>query len=222
VSGETKRKTRILLADGHYIVRQGIRRIFEAEPDLEVVGEANDGKQAVRLAHQLRPDLVLMEAQISKLDSVETTRQIKAGHPEGRVLILTASEEEEYIIGLIAAGASGYLLKSASGEELVQAIRSVRAGDFVCGEGLAHKLFKRTARLSIAVNPAEHLTPRELDVLKLAARGLSNQKIAAELGIGERTVRQHLMNIYGKMGVASRTEAVSKALKEGWIALDSD
>jgi len=221
VSGETRYKTKILLADGHYIVRQGIRRIFEAEPDFEVVGEANDGKQAVRLAQQLRPDLVLMEAQISKLDSVETTRQIKAGHPEGRVLILTASEEDEYIIGLIAAGASGYLLKSACGEELVQGVRSVRAGDFVCGEALAQRLFKRTARLPVAVSSAEHLTRRELDVLKLTARGLSNEKIADQLGIGSRTVKQHLMNTYAKMGVSSRMEAVSKALREGWISLDT-
>jgi len=220
VSGEERRKTRIFLADGHYIVRQGIRRIFEAEPDMEVVGEADDGKQAVRLARELRPDLVLMEAHISKQDSVETTKQIKAEHPEGRVLILTSSEEEEYIIGLIAAGASGYLLKSASGEELVQAIRSVRAGDFVCGEGLAQKLFKRASRLPIAVNSAEHLTARELEVLKLTADGMTNQAIASHLGIGERTVRQHLMNTYGKMGVASRMEAVSKALREGWIALE--
>ena len=157
MSGEERRKTKILLADGHYIVRQGIRRIFEAEPDLEVVGEADDGKQAVRLVHQLKPDVVLMEAQISKLDSIEVTKQVKAGHPEGRVLILTTSEEDEYIIGLIAAGASGYLLKSACGEELVQAIRSVCVGDFVCGEGLAQKLFKRASRLPVAVSPPNTL-----------------------------------------------------------------
>ena len=222
MSGEERQKTRILLADGHYIVRQGIRRIFEAEPDMEVVGEASDGKEAVKLAHQLKPDVVLMEAQISKLDSIEVTKQVKAGHPEGRVLILTASEEDEYIIGLIASGASGYLLKSACGEELVQAIRSVRAGDFVCGEALAQRLFKRASRLPVAVNPAEHLTSRELEVLKLTADGMTNQAIASHLGIGERTVRQHLMNIYSKAGVSSRTEAVSKALREGWIHLQSD
>lgn len=220
MSEETREKTRILLADGSYIVRQGVRRIFEAEPDMEVVGEANDGKQAVRLAHQLRPDLVLMEAKISKLDSVEVTKQVKAGHPEGRVLILTTSAEDEYVMGLIAAGASGYLLKSACGEELVQAIRSVRAGDFVCGEALAQRLFKRATRLPVAVNPAECLTPRELDTLRLVAQGLNNQAIAAQLCIGERTVRQHLMNTYAKMSVTSRTQAVSKALKEGWITID--
>jgi DNA-binding NarL/FixJ family response regulator len=220
VPGEERGKTRILLADGHYIVRQGVRRIFEAQSDMEVVGEANDGKQVIRLAQQLSPDIVLMEAQISKLDSIEVTRQVKAGHPGGRVLILTATEEDEYIMGLIAAGASGYLLKSACGEELVQAIRSVRAGDFVCGEALAQRLFKRASRLPVAVNPAESLTPRELDILKLVAQGFNNPAIAAQLSIGERTVRQHLMNTYAKMDVTSRMQAVSKALKEGWIALD--
>ncbi len=222
--GDLSAKTgqiRILLADGHHIVRQGVRRILEAEPDLEVVGEADDGQDAVKLARELGPDVIVMEARISKLDSVEITRRVRAEHPDGRVLILAACEEDEYIIGLIAAGASGYLPKSASGEDLVQAIRSVRAGGFFCDPALAQRLFKRTARLPVAVNCAEHLTRRELDVLKLTARGLSNQKIAAQLGIGDRTVKQHLMNIYGKMGVNSRMEAVSKALREGWIDLDS-
>jgi len=221
VSGEERRKTKILLADGQHMVRQGIRHLLECEADFEVVGESDNGLEAVRLARELKPDVTIMEARMPKLDSVEITRRVRAEHPDGRVLILAACEEDEYIIGLIAAGASGYLPKSASGEELVQAIRSVRAGGFFCDPALAQRLFKRTARLPVAVNSAEHLTHRELDVLKLTARGLSNQKIAAQLGIGDRTVKQHLMNIYGKMGVNSRMEAVSKALREGWIDLDS-
>jgi len=221
VSGEEGRKTRILLADGQHIVRQGIRRIFEGEPDLEVVCETDNGLDAVRLACELRPDVIIMESRMPKLDGVEVTKRIKAELPEAAVLILTTCNDEEYIVGLLAAGAAAYLLKSAHGEELVQAIRSVRAGDFVCDPALAQRLFKRTARLPMAVNSAEHLTRRELDVLKLTARGLSNQKIAAQLGIGDRTVKQHLMNIYGKMGVNSRMEAVSRALREGWIDLDS-
>ena len=213
-------RIKILLADGHHLVRQGIRQILEQEVDFEVIAEADNGLEAVRLAHELKPDIVIMEARMPKLDSVEITKRIKAEHPEGSVLILTASEEEEYVIGLVAAGASGYLLKSAYGDELVQAIRSVRAGGFVCEPALARRLAKRTARLPIVVNSAEHLTHRELDVLKLAAKGLSNQRIADQLGIGSRTVRQHLMNIYGKMGVGSRTEAVSKALRQHWLELD--
>ena len=213
-------RIKILLADGHHLVRQGIRQILEQEVDFEVIAEADNGLEAVRLAHELKPDIVIMEARMPKLDSVEITKRIKAEHPEGTVLILTASEEEEYVVGLVAAGASGYLLKSAYGDELVQAIRSVRAGGFVCEPALARRLAKRTARLPIVVNSAEHLTHRELDVLKLAAKGLSNQRIADQLGIGSRTVRQHLMNIYGKMGVSSRTEAVSKALRQHWLELD--
>lgn len=195
-------RIRILLADGHHLVRQGIRQLLEREGDFAVVGEADNGLEAVRLARELKPDILIMEARMPRLDSVEITKRVKADHPEGTVLILTASEEEEYIVGLVAAGASGYLLKSAYGDELVQAIRSVRAGDFVCEPALAQRLFKRTARLPITVNSAEHLTRRELDVLKLAAKGLSNQNIADQLGIGSRTVRQHLMNIFGKMGVS--------------------
>ena len=222
MSGEERRKTRILLADGHYIVRQGIRRIFEAEPDLEVVGEADNGQEAVRLAGELKPDIIVMEAHLGKLDSVEATKRVKAQHPDATVLTLTAHEDEEYIAALVAAGATGCLLKSADGDELVQAIRSVRAGGFILEPMLAQRLFKRTARLTVPVNSVEHLTRRELEVLKLTAKGMTNQDTASYLSIGERTVRQHLMNIFGKMRVTSRMEAVSKALREGWIALDTD
>ena len=222
MSGETRRKTRILLADGHHIVRQGIRRIFEGEPDLEVVGETDNGLDAVSLARELRPDIILMEARMPKLDGVEVTRRIKAELPEAAVLILTTCNDEEYIVGLLAAGAAAYLLKSAQGEELVQAIRSVRAGDFVLAPALAQRLFKRTDRLPVAVNSAEHLTRRELDVLKLAATGLGNRNIAAQLGLAERTVKGHLMNIFDKMSVSSRTEAVREALKRGWVSIQDE
>ena len=222
MSGEERRKTRILLADGHHIVRQGIRRIFEGEPDLEVVGETDNGLDAVRLARELRPDVILMEARMPKLDGLEVTRRIKAELPEAAVLILTTCNDEEYIVGLLAAGAAAYLLKSAHGEELVQAIRSVRAGDFVCAPALAQKVFRRATRLPVAVNSAEHLTRRELDVLKLAATGIGNRNIAAQLGLAERTVKGHLMNIFDKMSVSSRTEAVREALKRGWVSIQDE
>ena len=222
MSAEERRKTKILLADGHHIVRQGVRRIFEGEPDLEVVGEADNGQEAVKLAQQLRPDVIIMEARMTKVDGLEVTRRIKAELPEAVILILTTCNDEEYIVGLLAAGATAYLLKSAQGEELVQAIRSVRAGDFVLAPALAQRLFKRTARLPVAVNSAEHLTRRELDVLKLAATGLGNRDIAARLGLAERTVKGHLMNIFDKMSVSSRTEAVREALRRGWIGIDDE
>ncbi|MFQ5997584.1 MAG: response regulator [Dehalococcoidales bacterium] len=217
---ETRAKTRILLADGHHMVRQGIRRLLEGEADFEVVGEADNGLEAVRLTREVKPDVIVMEARISKLDSVEIIRRVKAEHPHAAFLILTASEEEEYVVALVAAGAGGYLLKSAYGDELIQAIRSVRAGDFVCEPALAQKVFKRAAHLPVAVNSAEHLTRRELEVLKLASRGLGNQDIAAQLGIGVRTVRHHLASVFSKMGASSRTDAVLKALKHGWLSLE--
>jgi DNA-binding NarL/FixJ family response regulator len=222
VSGEKRCKTRILLADSHYIVRQGIRHILEAEPDFEVIGEANDGQGAVRLSQELKPDIIILEARIGKLDSVEATKRAKGQHPDITVLILTSQEDEEYIAALIAADATGCLPKSTDGDELVQAIRSVRAGDFVLEPMLAQRLFKRIAYLPVMVNSVEHLTRRELDVLKLTTKGMSNQSTASYLGISERTVRQHLMNVFSKMGVTSRTEAATKALKEGWVDLDRD
>ena len=222
MSEETRRKTRILLADGHHIVRQGIRRIFEGEPDLEVVGETDNGLDAVRLARELRPDVILMEARMPKLDGLEVTRRIKAELPEAAVVVLTTCDDEEYIMGLIGAGAAGYLLKSTRGDELAQAIRFVRAGEFVFHPVVAQKLYRRATRRVVAVNSVEHLTHRELEVLKLAAKGMSNRDIAGELGVGLRTVKGHLEIIFGKMGVKSRTEAVLEALKRGWVCLEDE
>ena len=215
-------RIRILLADGQQLVRQGIRQLLEREADLEVIGEATDGVETVRLARELKPDIVIMEARMSGLDSIEATRRIRTELPETAVIILTTCEEEGYIVGLLGVGATGYLLKSTRGDELVQGIRFVRAGEFVAHPLVAQKLSKRAIRRPLTVDSVEHLTNRELEVLKLAAKGMNNREIAAELGIGLRTIKGHLMTIFSKMNVKSRTEAVLKALKQGWVRLDDE
>jgi len=215
-------RIRILLADGQHLVRQGIRQLLEREADLEVIGETDDGLEAVRLARELKPDIVIMEASMTGLDSVEATRRIRTELPDTAVIILTNSEDEEYIVGLLGAGATGYLLKNTRGDELVQGIRFVRAGEFVSHPLVAQKLTKRATRRPIAVNSVEHLTNRELEVLKLAARGMGNRDIAGYLGLAERTVKGHLMSIFNKLGVGSRTEAVHEALKRGWVSLEDE
>lgn len=215
-------RTRILLADDHPMLRQGIRELLERERDFEVVAEAGDGEETIRLADELVPDVILMDIGMPKVSGLEATRQIKAKHPGTVVLVLTIHDEEEYIVGLLEAGAAGYLLKSAYGDELVQAIRAVRTGEFVLHPIVGQRLLKRAASYQsrpIRTVGIEQLTPRELEVLRLAARGMSNRDIAVELGIGVRTVKGHLVSIFAKMRTGSRTEAVLHALKRGWIAL---
>jgi len=218
VSGETERKTRILLADGHYIVRQGIRRIFEAEPDLEVVGETDNGEQAIKLARELKPDVIVMETRMGKLDSVEATKRVKSQHPDAAVLALSAYDDDEYVVDMLKADACGCLLKSAHGEQLVQAIRAIRKGVLVVEPTVEQRILRHAGSLRrVVLSSAEYLTPRELEVLKLTATGITNRGIALELGVAPRTVKHHLGNIYGKMRVSSRTEAVLEAMKKGWL-----
>jgi len=222
VSGEEGRKTRILLADGHHMVRQGIRRLLESEADFEVVGESDNGSEVVRLARELKPHVIVMEARMPKLDSVDVIKRIKAEHPEATILVLTSHDEEE-CLELLRAGAGGYLLKSAKGEELAQSIRMVRAGQFVCDPLVERRLLKHAVRPQpVALDFGQHLTRREAEVLKLAARGMGNRDIAGYLGLAERTVKGHLMSIFSKLGVGSRTEAVHEALKRGWVSLEDE
>lgn len=215
-------KIRILIADDHAVVREGTRQILEQEPDLEVVGEAADGEEAVRLAGSARPDVAIIDIAMPKLDGVEATRQIKTRYPAIVVLILTAYDDEQFVFSLLEAGAAGYLLKSIRGRELVDAIRAVYAGESVLHPVIARKVLNRFASVSgePRPKPVEVLSEREMEVLKLATRGLSNQDIADELCLSLRTVQAHLAHIFNKLQVSSRTEAVVRALKEGWITLD--
>ncbi|MBA7580484.1 Transcriptional regulatory protein DegU [subsurface metagenome] len=212
-----KLKTTILLANHQNMVREGIRQLLEKEADFEVVGEAENSLEAVSLARELKPDVVIMEVHMPKLDTIEAIRRLKAECPQAAVLILTMDSEEGYIAELVGVGAAGYLLKTAHITELVRAIHSVRAGEFFCNIALARRLIKRAVRpQTVVLDYGEHLTRRENEILKLAA-GMNNRGIAEHLGLTERTVKGHLTSIFQKLNVGSRTEAVMEALRRGWF-----
>jgi DNA-binding NarL/FixJ family response regulator len=216
-------KIRILLADDHAVVRQGTRELLEREPDLEVVAEAGDGEEAVQLAAHHRPDVAIMDIAMPKLNGIEATKQIKAIHPAITVLVLTAYDNDQYIFALLEAGAAGYLLKDVRAEELIKAVRAVHAGESVLHPAIARKVINRFAPAAskrAEESVQESLTEREMQVLKLATKGMTNQEIAQELALSVRTVQTHLSNIFGKMQVGSRTEAVLQGLKKGWLTLD--
>jgi NarL family two-component system response regulator LiaR len=217
------RKIRILIADDHAVVREGTRQILEHEHDMEVVGEAGDGEEAVSLATRCTPDIAIIDIAMPRVDGIEATRRIKAECPSLAVLILTAYDDDQFIFSLLEAGAAGYLLKSVRGRELVDAVRAVYAGESVLHPSIARKVLNRFACTSGKAKEETEkavLSERETDVLRLATRGLSNKDIAEELGLSARTVQGHLAHIFNKLNVSSRTEAVVCALKEGWVTLD--
>lgn len=213
---------RILLADDHAIVRKGIRDFLEEDPDLKVVAEAPNGAEALRLAREHRPDVAVLDIQMPELTGIDATREIKAQVPGVRVLVLTAYEDDPYVFALLRAGADGYILKNADADEIVRAVKTVAAGGKVLDPAVAAKVIAQmsTGKPAAAAEQIEPLSDREIDVLRLAAQGLTNKAIGQTLGISDRTVQGHLASIYGKLAVASRTEAVTKALKLGWIVLD--
>ena len=215
---------RILIADDHAVVREGTRQILEREADLDVVAEAADGEEAVNLAGKSNPDVAIIDIAMPRLDGIEATRRIKALYPGIAVLILTAYDDDQFVFSLLEAGAAGYLLKSVRGRELIEAVRAVHAGESVLHPTIARKVLNRFAPVSgeeQGQKPSEVLlSQRETEVLKLATRGLSNQDIANELCLSLRTVQAHLGHVFNKLRVSSRTEAVVRALKEGWITLD--
>ena len=206
---------RVLVADDHPIVRAGIVGLLSAAVDIDVVGEAVDGLDAVRLAAELEPDLVLMDLRMPALDGAEATARIIAARPTAKVLVLTTYETDEHILGAIEAGASGYLLKAAPEAEILAGVRSVVAGETVLAPSIAAKLVSRVRQDATSAPPS--LSPRELEVLRLVADGRSNPEIARALFIGEATVKTHLLHVFEKLEVNDRTRAVTRAMEFGLL-----
>ncbi len=217
---EEPRLIRVLLADDHALVREGTRRLLEAESDVEVVGEAASGEEAIELVERLHPNLAIMDIAMPGIGGIEATREIKRRWPGTAVLVLSAYNDEPYLIALLEAGSAGFLMKNVHGEELINAVRSVARGDSVLQPAITEKLMRRLSnRTTPSASPFNILSDREFDVLRLAARGLPNKEIARRMGLSIRTVHSHLANIFNKMHVGSRTEAVLQALRQGLISL---
>lgn len=207
-----------MLADDHVVVREGTRRILEDEGDLKVVGETGDGAEAVRLVRELKPDVAIVDVAMPKMNGIEASRHIKRESPDTAVLILSAYDDDEYVAAFLEAGASGYLLKNVPGSVLVDAVRSVSAGESVLHPTVTRKVLDQYAALS-ARRPEDDLTEREKEVLRLAGLGLSNRDIGNRLFISMRTVQSHLNRIFHKLQVTSRTEAVTEGLRKGILKL---
>lgn len=210
---------RVILADDHAVVRAGIRQFLENEDDIHVVAEADDGETACELIQQHRPDVAVLDIQMPRTSGIEVTRWVKTNKLGTGLLILTAYDEDPYVRAVLKAGANGYVLKTASPDEIIEAVRDVYAGKSVLDATIAQRMALHTLKNNI-LSP-ESLTDREMDVLELAAKGLTNKAIGVQLGISDRTVQGHLAHIYEKLQAGSRTEAVVRALSLGFLPDDT-
>lgn len=210
---------RIVVADDHAIVRRGIAALLEGKPDIEVVGEAADGIEAVEQVDRLRPDVVLMDLVMPRMDGIEAIRRITERFPGTRILVLTSFASDDKLFPALKAGALGYLLKDSGPEDLIQAIRQVYHGESSLHPAVARKVLRELAHHSEHAGTAERLTDRESEVLRLLAQGMSTREIAERLVITEATARTHISNVLGKLHLSSRTQAALYAIKEGIISL---
>ena len=217
---KAKAKIRVLLADDHHMVRAGIRELLEGAGDLQVVAEAGDGEEAQALIQKHKPDVAVLDIQMPKASGIDVTRWVRASQPAVGVLILTAYDDDPYVMAVLQAGANGYVLKTARADELVQAVRDVHEGKSALDPAITRKLMQNLFKPA-DVNSVEALTDREHDVLRLAAKGYTNKAIGVQLGISDRTVQGHLAHIFAKLQAASRTEAVMRAVSLGWIPQDT-
>ncbi|APV44231.1 DNA-binding response regulator, NarL/FixJ family [Dehalogenimonas formicexedens] len=220
---ESTEKIKVLLADDHVIVREGTKELVQRQPDMQVVAEASDGVEAVELARVYRPDVIVMDIAMPNMNGIEATKQIKKIQPSTAVLILTAYDSDQYIMALLEAGAAGYLLKNVRGNQLIDAIRAVYSGESILQPSTTRRVIDHLKVKAVKTDDdtsSNTLTEREMEVLKLAARGVSNRDIAEQLFVSTRTVQTHLSNIFKKLDVASRTEAILYDLKRGWFYME--
>jgi DNA-binding NarL/FixJ family response regulator len=212
---------RIVIADDHTVVRTGTRQILEQETDLKVVGEAANGEDAVQLINALKPDIAIVDIAMPVMNGIEVTRKVKKTSPGTAILILSTYDNDEYVFALLEAGAAGYLLKDASGQDIVNAVRAVNRGESVLHPIITRKVMNRFVAVpQESEEPEKILGDREMEVLTLASKSLSNQEIADNLGLSLHTIEAHMRHIFSKLQVGSRTEAVLYALKKGWITID--
>lgn len=216
-------KISVILADDHAVVRTGIRQILEHGGDIEVIAEAENGEAAEALIVELQPDVAVLDIQMPKASGIEVTRWVRAHLSGVGVLILTAFDDDPYVMAALQAGANGYMLKTADPEDLIRAVRDVNEGKSALSAAIAGKLvgaLQSSVAGSVKNRPVENLSDREMEVLALVAKGYTNKAIAAQLKISDRTVQGHLARIFAKLQAASRTEAVMRAVAMGWIAAD--
>lgn len=213
---------RILICDDHSVVREGLRALIATEPDMEIVGEAADGEKAVIAFQALKPDVTLLDMVMPRMDGLAAIRAIKSEFPNARILVLTSFAEDDMVFPAIKSGALGYLLKDSSPEELIRAIRDVNRGEASLHPSIARRLIMELSQPTTLPPTPEPLSERELDVLKLVAKGYSNDEIADTLVVSERTARGHVSSILGKLHLANRTQAALYALREGIASLDLD
>jgi DNA-binding NarL/FixJ family response regulator len=209
---------RVLIVDDHAVVREGLRAFLDLQDDLDVVGEASDGEQALEQASALNPDVILMDLVMPNLDGVAAMQRLRARAPASRVIVLTSFLDDDRLLPAIRAGAAGYLLKDVEPAELARAIRAAASGETIIDPTAAAQLVRAIAEGSAAGHEPERLTRREREVLELIARGRSNKRIAFELGISEKTVKTHVGHLLAKLGVTDRTQAALLALREGLVA----
>jgi DNA-binding NarL/FixJ family response regulator len=218
---EHTNRIRILIADDHAVVREGTRAMLERETDMEVIGEAANGEEAISMIEQLKPDVAILDISMPRMGGVEVTRRIKPRYPTMGVLILSIYDNDEYVFAVLEAGAAGYLLKDADKRDVIEAVRAVADGESVLHPSIARKVIQRaivgTAKTGEGT-PGLDMSDREREVLKMAARGLTNKQIADNLCISVRTVQGHINSIFHKLGVGSRTEAIFLSVKKGFIS----